>query len=268
MADTFFKYDSVTIEFDGEVAVDSVSFLVNPGEILGVVGESGSGKSTIIKSINGILNSDACIKSGQIIYNDKNLLTLNNREMRRIRGKEIGMIFQDSIGALCPIRTIGNQIVEAIRAHERINKKQAKERAFLLLEKFNFTDVNKLWKSYPFELSGGMNQRVGIAMAMLLNPPLLLADEPTSALDEEATKAVLSELKRMSVENGTSIIMVTHDMQAVREICDHVLVLKNGNVVEQGSVSQVLNNPESDYTKALLDAVPVSRSDEWKISLA
>ena len=224
--------------------------------MLALVGESGSGKSTIIKSIIGILNSDGKITEGEVVFEGENLFSKKEKEYRNIRGKKIGMIFQDSLGSFCPIRTIGDQITEAVRAHEKISKPEVKAKALELFHKLNFSEPEKLWKSYPFELSGGMNQRVGIAMAMLLDPPLLLADEPTSPLDPKATDMVLEELNNMRDNLGTSII-----------IADKILVLKDGTVMEYGKATEVLNNPESDYTKLLCDAVPVSGRKGWNLSL-
>ena len=267
MADTIFKYDSISIEYEGKVAVSNVSFSLDKGRILALVGESGSGKTTIIKSVMGILNSDATIKNGHIVFENENLLEKNEKQLRAIRGKKIGMIFQDSLGAFCPIRTIGQQIIEAVKAHYKKDKNEIKQEALALFDKLNLNNPEKLWKSYPFELSGGMNQRVGIAIAMLLNPTLLLADEPTSAIDEKAKKMVLAELKRIRDSYGTSIIIVTHDMTVVSEIADEVIVLKDGKVVEQGIKNQVLENPKAEYTRQLIEAVPTSRSEEWKLSL-
>ena len=267
MDETFFEYNSVSIEFDGKVVVNGVSFSINKAEVLALVGESGSGKSTIIKSIIGILNSDGKITEGEVVFEGENLFSKKEKEYRNIRGKKIGMIFQDSLGSFCPIRTIGDQITEAVRAHEKISKPEVKAKALELFHKLNFSEPEKLWKSYPFELSGGMNQRVGIAMAMLLDPPLLLADEPTSALDPKATDMVLEELNNMRDILGTSIIIVTHDMSIVSRIADKILVLKDGTVMEYGKTTEVLNNPKSDYTKLLCDAVPVSGRKGWNLSL-
>lgn len=267
MKDAFFTYDTVNISFDGKAVVKDVSFSVNKGEILCLVGESGSGKSTIIKSIMGILNEDAGINFGRIIFEGTDLLKKSDKELRAIRGSQIGMIFQDAKGSLCPIRTIGDQIVEAISAHEKIDKKIIKERTISIFERLNFSEPQKLWDSYPFELSGGMNQRVAIAMSMLLKPLLLLADEPTSALDANATKKVINELKELRDDYGMSIILVTHDMAVVSEIADTVLVLKDGRQVEYGTCEDVLKRPKSDYTKLLLSAVPKFRSDGWNLSL-
>ena len=260
------EYNSINISFTGQKAVEDVSFSLKKGEILGLVGESGSGKSTIIKSIMGILNSDGKIDSGEIFFDEENLIGKTEKEMRSIRGARIGMIFQDAASSLCPIRTIGDQIIEAMRAHGKIDKARAKEQAFALFEKLNFKELDRLWESYPFELSGGMNQRVGIAIAMLLNPPILLADEPTSALDYQATAQVIEELKNLRDTYGTSIIIVTHDISVVEAVADNVLVLKNGTIMEYGDVKTILNSPKNEYTKMLLEAVPERGSAGWKLS--
>ncbi|MCR4830581.1 MAG: ABC transporter ATP-binding protein [Pseudobutyrivibrio sp.] len=266
MQNNILKYEAVSISFAEEKAVNEVSFNLKKGEILGVVGESGSGKSTIIKSIMRILNSDGVIDSGRIIFEEDNLLDKSEKEMQGIRGAKIGMIFQDSASSLCPIRTIGDQIIEAMKAHGKADKARFKEHALTLFEKLNFKDVERIWDSYPFELSGGMNQRVGIAIAMLLNPPLLLADEPTSALDYKATNQVMDELKRLRDIYDTSIILVTHDISVVSMVADNVLVLKQGKIMEYGKVKSVLENPQNDYTKLLLSAVPERGSDGWNLS--
>ena len=267
MQDSILEFNQIKISFSNSVAVDNVSFSLKSGEILGLVGESGSGKSTIIKSIMAILNDDGKIESGEILFNGENLLDKSEKELQRIRGSRIGMIFQDSAASLCPIRTIGDQVIESMATQGKIDKKKAKEQALKLFEKLNFKDPNSLWNSYPFELSGGMNQRVGIAIAMINNPTLLLADEPTSALDTNATSQVIEELKRIRTDLGTSIIIVTHDMNVVEQVADNIMVLKDGKVMEYGAKSQILSNPQNEYTKMLLEAVPKPRSNGWNLSL-
>ena len=174
----------------------------------------------------------------------------------RVRGAGIGMIFQDAGASLCPIRTIGDQIYESMRAHKKVSRNEAKDRAMELFEKLNFKDSQRVWDSYPFELSGGMNQRAGIAISMLMNPPILLADEPTSALDVSVQRQVVREMLKLRELFGTAIIIVTHDIGVVRAMADTVLVLKNGKMVEYGEAKKVLNHPQDPYTKKLLAAVP------------
>ena len=242
MENKILTYDSVEISFDGEAVVHDVSFSLTPGEILGLVGESGSGKSTLIKAAMGLLGSGGLVTRGDICYMGQNILDISEKEKRKIRGSGIGMIFQDAGASLCPIRTIGDQIYESMRAHK--------------FEKLNFKDSQRVWDSYPFELSGGMNQRAGIAISMLMNPPILLADEPTSALDVSVQRQVVREMLKLRELFGTAIIIVTHDIGVVRAMADTVLVLKNGKMVEYGEAKKVLNHPQDPYTKKLLAAVP------------
>ena len=249
-------YESVEISFGGRAVVHDVNFSLKPGEILGLVGESGSGKSTLIKAAMGLLGSDGLVTKGDIRYEGQNILDIPEKEKRKIRGAKIGMIFQDAGASLCPIRTIGEQIHESICAHTRITRSEAKDRAMDLFDKLNFKDSQRVWDSYPFELSGGMNQRAGIAIAMLMNPPVLFADEPTSALDVSVQRQVVKEMLKLRELFGTAIIIVTHDIGVVRAMADTVLVLKDGKMVEYGSAAKVLEHPEDPYTKKLLAAVP------------
>lgn len=250
------KYDHVEISFGGKPVVHDVSVSLRPGEILGMVGESGSGKSTLIKAAMGLLGSNGLVTRGDIWFEGKNIPDLPERELRKIRGVKIGMIFQDAGASLCPIRTIGEQVHESMSAHMEISKEEAKERALELFDKLNFKDAGRIWDSYPFELSGGMNQRVGIVIAMLMNPAILLADEPTSALDVAVQKQVVMEMRQLRDMFGTAIIIVTHDIGVVSAMADRVLVLNHGDVMEYGNAEQVLNAPQNDYTKKLLSAVP------------
>ena len=249
-------YESVEISFGGRTVVQDVNFSLKSGEILGLVGESGSGKSTLIKATMGLLGSDGLVTKGDIRYMGQNILDIPEKEKRKVRGAKIGMIFQDAGASLCPIRTIGEQIYESMRAHVKITRSEAKDRAMELFEKLNFKDSQRVWDSYPFELSGGMNQRAGIAIAMLMNPPILFADEPTSALDVSVQRQVVKEMLKLRELFGTAIIIVTHDIGVVRAMADTVLVLKDGKAVEYGPAVKVLEHPEDPYTKKLLAAVP------------
>ena len=239
-------YDSVEISFGGKAVVHDVSFSLEHGEILGLVGESGSGKSTLIKAAMGLLGQDGLVTRGDIRYMDQNILDISEKEKRKIRGAGIGVIFQDAGASLCPIRTIGEQIYESMRAHTKITRSEAKSRAMDLFAKLNFKDSQRVWDSYPFELSGGMNQRAGIAIAMLMNPPILFADE----------RQVVREMLKLRELFGTAIVLVTHDIGVVRAMADTVLVLKNGKTVEYGAADRVLNHPQDPYTRKLLEAVP------------
>lgn len=250
------KYDQVEISFGDRAVVHDISFSLHPGEILGLVGESGSGKSTLIKAAMGLLGNDGMVTRGDIWFEGRNLPDLPEKELRLIRGAKIGMIFQDAGASLCPIRTIGAQITESMAAHGKISKEEAKKAALELFEKLNFKDTDRIWNSYPFELSGGMNQRAGIAIAMLMKPSVLLADEPTSALDVAVQRQVVQEMLRIRDLFGTAIILVTHDIGVVSAMADTVLVLQNGRKVEYGEVEKLLGNPQDAYTQKLLAAVP------------
>ena len=253
------SFEHVEISYGGDPVVHDVSFSVKPGEILGLVGESGSGKSTLIKAAMGLLGDNGLVTKGDILFDGEDIPDLPEKELRKIRGAKIGMIFQDAGASLCPIRTIGAQIYESMSAHMDISRADAQEQAFALFEKLHFQDSRRIWDSYPFELSGGMNQRAGIAIAMLMNPAVLLADEPTSALDVAVQKQVVLEMKQLRELFGTAIILVTHDIGVVSAMADTVLVLKDGRKVEYGPARRVLQAPEQAYTKKLLAAVPKLR---------
>lgn len=253
------SFEHVEISYGGDPVVHDVSFSVKPGEILGLVGESGSGKSTLIKAAMGLLGDNGLVTKGDILFDGKDIPDLPEKELRKIRGAKIGMIFQDAGASLCPIRTIGAQIYESMSAHMDISRADAQEQAFALFEKLHFQDSRRIWDSYPFELSGGMNQRAGIAIAMLMNPAVLLADEPTSALDVAVQKQVVLEMKQLRELFGTAIILVTHDIGVVSAMADTVLVLEDGRKVEYGPARRVLQAPEQAYTKKLLAAVPKLR---------
>ena len=207
MPDPLLKVDHVTISYNGEATVQDVSFELKQGEILGIVGESGSGKSTIIKAVMGLLGEEGLVTKGDIWYKGENLTDMSEKKLRRYLGTEIGMVFQDCKAALCPVRKIGVQIHEAVSEHERITKKETRRRAGEIMKKIGMDDYERVLDSYPFELSGGMNQRVGICTAMIMHPNLLLADEPTSALDVTVQKQVVEELLMMRKEYQTSFLM-------------------------------------------------------------
>ncbi len=255
-------YQHVEISFNGNPVVHDVSFQLHPGEILGLVGESGSGKSTLIKAAMGLLGSSGMVTKGDIWFEGKNLPDVPSKEMRRICGEKIGMIFQDCGASLSPIRTIGEQIVESMAAHRKVDVAEAKLTAMELFEKLRFKDGERVWNSYPFELSGGMNQRAGIAIAMLMNPAVLMADEPTSALDVAVQRQVVEEMLHVREVFGTAIIIVTHDIGVVSAMADSIVVLQNGRVMEYGKSKDVLGNPQNDYTKKLLSAVPRLRREK------
>ena len=250
------KYEHVDISYNGVKVIKDVSFTVDEGEILGIVGESGSGKSTLIKAAMGLLGNTGLVTRGDIWYKGKNLPDLSPAELRKLNGPELGMIFQYAGSSFCPIRTVGSQLYESMTEHESISKEAFRVRATELLEKIGFENAQRILDSYPFELSGGMQQRVGIAVAMLLNPSVLLADEPTSALDVSVQKQVVEEMLLVRKTFGTSIVLVTHNIGVIGAMADKVLVMKNGEMVEYGETQQVLNDPKEDYTRLLMSAVP------------
>ena len=249
------NYQSVDICYNNNTIIHDVSFKVHSGEILGIVGESGSGKSTLLKATMGLLGNSGVVTRGDIWFQGKNLPDLSLKELRKICGPEISMIFQNCGASLCPIRTIRDQMYECMAEHISITKKDASNRASELLEKLNL-DPRRVLDSYPFELSGGMSQRVGICMAMLLNPKVILADEPTSALDVSLQKQLVNEMKMIRELYGTAIVLVTHNIGVVAAAADNMLVLKNGSIMEYGETKSVIRSTKDEYTRMLISAVP------------
>lgn len=250
------RYDRVDIAYNGRKVVEGVSFTLEQGEILGIVGESGSGKSTVIKAAMGLLGPSGQVTRGDIYYKGRDLPDLSLAELRKLNGPELGMIFQYAGASFCPIRTVGAQLYESMTEHESLSKADFTKRACDLMQKIGFEDGRRILDSYPFELSGGMQQRVGIASAMLMNPSILFADEPTSALDVSVQKQVVEEMLLMRKAFGISIVIVTHNIGVVGAMADNVLVMRNGKTVEYGETRQVLEHPREEYTKTLMAAVP------------
>ena len=250
------RYDHVDISYHGKQVVHDVSFGLKAGEILGSAGESGSGKSTLLKAAMGLLGKDGLVTRGDIWYQGKNLPDLSEKEMRTLCGPGIGMIFQMAGSFFIPIRTVRAQILEMMAAHGHTDKKAVEIQARELLAKLGFTEPQRMLDSYPFELSGGMQQRVGLAAAMLLKPKLLLADEPTSALDVTVQKQVIEEMLLARNLFGTAILLVTHNIGVIKAMADNMLVMKDGRMVEYGNVRDILQHPQTSYTKKLLAAVP------------
>lgn len=241
--------------YAGKPVLEDISLTIEPGQILGIVGESGSGKSTLIKAAMGLLGNDGAVTRGDILYKNQNVTDLKGDELRRLRGPEMGMIFQNTGASLCPIRTIEDQLYEAVLQHEKTTKQEIKDRAMDLFEKMKLPDGERILKSYPFELSGGMNQRVGIMMAMILRPSLLFGDEPTSALDVTVQAQVVREMMKMRELFGTTIAIVTHNIGVVEYMADKVAVMHQGRLVEYGDTKEVIHHPREAYTRKLIDAV-------------
>jgi peptide/nickel transport system ATP-binding protein len=238
-------------------AIDGVSFDVNEGEILGVVGESGSGKTVTLLAVMGLITDPNAIIEGSILYRGKELIGLPQRELRKLRGQEIAMIFQDPMTAMTPVYTIGFQIAEQILAHNKISKAQAWQRAIDLLTEVNIPKPEEAVHRYPHQLSGGMRQRAVIAMALSCNPALLVADEPTTALDVTVQAQILDLVKRLQKSHGSAIVFITHDLGVMAELADRIMVMYAGRIVERGTKLDIFKNPRHPYTRALLDSIPI-----------
>ena len=247
----------------GEVhAVNGISFDLERGKVLGIVGESGSGKSVTAYSILQILHPNARIKEGSSIKLDgEELVGASAKTMKRIRGNRISIIFQDPMTSLNPTYTIGHQLMEAIMLHTSRNKREAKARAIEMLRLVNINEPERRMKQYPFEFSGGMRQRIVIAMALACEPDVLIADEPTTALDVTIQAQILELMSSLQRELGMAIIMITHDLGVVAQMCDEVIVMYAGSICEQGSAEEIFYNPCHEYTKGLLRSIPTATND-------
>ena len=246
----------------GEVkAVNGVSFNLDHGKVLGIVGESGSGKSVTAYSIMQILEKTGKIVGGSIKFDGQELVGIGEKGMKNIRGNKISIIFQDPMTSLNPTYTIGHQLMEAIMLHTPRNKQQAKERAIEMLRLVNVNEPEKRMNQYPFEFSGGMRQRVMIAMALACEPDILIADEPTTALDVTIQAQILELMQSLQKELGMAIIMITHDLGVVAQMCDEVIVMYAGSICEQGTADEIFYNPKHEYTKGLMRSIPTVDSD-------
>ena len=248
---TYFRTD------DGVVrAVDGVSFSVDKGQTLGIVGESGSGKSVTCLTIMGLNNRRSAHSSGSAVWKGEELLTASPKRLREIRGTEIAMIFQDPMTSLNPVHKIGDQLAEAMRLHADVSRKQSKVRALELLKAVGIPRPERRLDDYPHQFSGGMRQRVMIAMALINNPDLLIADEPTTALDVTTQAQILALIERLQEEFGSAVIMITHDLGVVAEVADDVVVMYAAEVAEKGAVEQIFKKPHHPYTWGLMGSLP------------
>ena len=241
----------------GEVkAVRGISFDVNEGEVLGIVGESGSGKSVTSLSIMGLLQYPGRVVDGEILLNGEDILTYSKDQMRKVRGKEIAMIFQDPMTSLNPVYTIGNQVMEMILEHEKMTKREARARAIEMLKLVGIPAAEKRIDSNPHEFSGGMRQRVMIALALSCNPKLLIADEPTTALDVTIQAQILNLIKKLNKQFGMTTMLITHDLGVVATVCDKVAVMYGGLIMEYGTADEIFYHPRHPYTMGLLGSIP------------
>lgn len=236
--------------------VRGISFSVQDGEIVGIVGESGSGKTMTALTIAGLFKEHAVLDAGTIRLDGIDLLKLTEREMRQVQGNRIGMIFQEPMTALNPTMKIGRQVEEALRLHTDLDSRARKAAVIRALEEVELDEAEKLLSKYPHELSGGMRQRVMIAAAMICRPSLLIADEPTTALDAVTQESILKLLKKLNDKYGMSILFISHNLRVVKELCTRVLVMKDGEILEEGETEVVFQNPKTAYTKALIAAIP------------
>ena len=246
-------------------AVNGVSFNLERGKVLGIVGESGSGKSVTAYSIMQILEKNGKIVSGSIKVDGQELVGAGEKVMKTVRGNKISIIFQDPMTSLNPTYTIGHQLMEAIMLHTPRNKKQAWDRAVEMLRLVNVNEPEKRMKQYPFEFSGGMRQRVMIAMALACEPDILIADEPTTALDVTIQAQILELMQSLQKELGMAIIMITHDLGVVAQMCDEVIVMYAGSICEQGTADEIFYNPCHEYTKGLMRSIPTVNNDDEKL---
>lgn len=250
----------LNIEFHDHLIPETVVYdfdlELKAGEIVGLVGESGSGKSMSALAIAGLLSRRDMHKRGQILFDGLDLLTCERSKLRKIQGNEISMIFQEPMTSLNPVKRIGWQIEESLRIHTELNKEERYQKAIEMMKEVELPDPERLYRQYPHELSGGMRQRVMIAAAMICNPRILIADEPTTALDVTIQAQIVELLKRMNREKQTAILFISHDLSLVKQLCERVLVMKGGYIVETGLTQEVFAHPKEEYTQRLIAAIP------------
>lgn len=254
------KVQDLNIEFHDHLIPETVVYdfdlTLKAGEIVGLVGESGSGKSMSALAIAGLLRRHDMKKTGQILFDGVDLLNCDRKVLRKFQGKEIGMVFQEPMTSLNPVKKIGWQVEESLRIHTQLNKEERYRRVIEALENVELQDPERVYRQYPHELSGGMRQRVMIAAAMICKPRLLIADEPTTALDVTIQAQIVKLLKRLNREEGTAILFISHDLSLVKRLCSRILVMKSGYVVESGETQQIFYHPADAYTKKLIEAIP------------
>lgn len=247
-------------------AVDHVDFHVKEGEVLGIVGESGCGKSVTSLSLMGLVpKPPGKVVGGEVLLHGRDIVNLKEKEMRKIRGKQIAMIFQEPMTSLNPLFTIGDQMLEAVFIHEKISKEEARSRVIEMLKLVGLPRADKLLNDYPHQLSGGMRQRVMIAMALILEPEVLIADEPTTALDVTTQAKILKLIKGLNERLKTAVLFITHDLGVVAEMCERVLVMYAGQVIEEAPVKELFEDPKHPYTKGLIQSVPDIRTKEERL---
>jgi ABC-type glutathione transport system ATPase component len=251
---------SLTIKFEDDETspVDDISFCMEEGALLGLVGESGSGKTMTALSIAGLLR-EAAKATGEIIFDGQNLLSLTGAQMRQIQGVKISMVFQEPMSSLNPLRRVGWQVEESMKIHTDATKKERKDAVFNAMREVELENPESLYRKFPHELSGGMRQRIMLAAAMLLRPKLLICDEPTTALDAATGVQIVELLKKLNKESGVGVLFISHDLMIVKRLCDRVIIMNGGKIVESGETLQIFENPQDDYTKKLLASRPKGR---------
>jgi len=269
MAERLLEVDDLSVHFatvDGTVkAVDGVSFELDRGQVLGIVGESGSGKTVSMMAVMRLIRDPNAIIKGEVIHRGRDLLKLSPGDMRAVRGGEIAMIFQDPMTSLTPVYRVGSLIAEVLRAHESLSRSEARARAIELLAEVGIPAPEKRIDAYPHEFSGGMRQRVVIALAICAEPELIIADEPTTALDVSVQAQIIALIKRLGRDHGTAVMLVTHDMGVIAETSDRVAVMYSGRIAEIGPVQDVVQNPLHPYAKGLMGAIPTLVGDARRL---
>lgn len=260
------KINNLNIEIENMNIVSDINFELGEGEVLGIIGESGSGKSMICRSILGLnqLHNKKIKESGKIIFNNKNVLQYSQKDFQKLRGKDISIIFQNALSSLNPLSKIGKQIEEVFSLHTKMTQKEKKEETIKLLEEVQINNPKRVYSMYPHELSGGMAQRIVIAMAIALKPKLLIADEPTTSLDSETEEQILKIILKLAKKYNTAVIFVSHDLTIIEDIADKILLMKDGKVIEYSPRVEFFENPKSMYAKQLIKCTNLDKTEEGK----